>query len=47
MHVRPDKPTPNGWNTYLKVMKSIEDNINQDVILEEIADIIHLPMYAD
>lgn len=47
MRVRPDKPTPNGWNTYIKVMKSIEDNINQDVILEEIADIIHLPMYAD
>ena len=47
MRVRPDKPTPNGWNTYIKVMKSIEDNINQDVILEEIADIIHLPMYVD
>lgn len=47
MRVRTDKPTPNGWNTYLKVMRSIEDNINQDVILEEIADIIHLPMYAD
>lgn len=47
MRVRPDKPTPNGWNTYLKVMRSIEDNINQDIILEEIADIIRLPMYAD
>lgn len=47
MRIRADKATPNGWHTYLKVMRSIEDNINQDIILEEIADIIHLPMYAD
>lgn len=47
MRIRADKAAPNGWHTYLKVMRSIEDNINQDIILEEIADIIHLPMYAD
>eukprot|EP01018_Ginkgo_biloba_P032026 Gb_15931 [translate_table: standard] len=47
MRVRTDKPTPNGWNTYLKVMRSIEDNITQDVILDEISEIIRLPMYAE
>eukprot|EP00252_Welwitschia_mirabilis_P009903 TRINITY_DN22838_c0_g1_i1.p1 TRINITY_DN22838_c0_g1~~TRINITY_DN22838_c0_g1_i1.p1 ORF type:complete len:663 (-),score=125.64 TRINITY_DN22838_c0_g1_i1:857-2845(-) len=47
MRVRPDKPHPNGWNTYMKVMQSISDNITEDVILEEISDIVRLPMYAD
>ncbi|PRQ43021.1 putative mRNA (guanine-N(7)-)-methyltransferase [Rosa chinensis] len=47
MRVRVDKSTPNDFNTYRKVMKSIKDNITQDVLLDEIYEIIRLPMYAD
>ncbi|CAN6441246.1 unnamed protein product [Victoria cruziana] len=47
MRVRVDKTTPNAWNTYIKVKKSIEDNITQAVLLNEIDEIIKLPMYAD
>ncbi|KAH9302911.1 hypothetical protein KI387_014494 [Taxus chinensis] len=47
MRVRPDKPTPNGWQTYMKVMRSIEDNITENVVLDEITEIICLPMYAE
>ncbi|KAK6152508.1 hypothetical protein DH2020_015143 [Rehmannia glutinosa] len=47
MRVRPDKGTPNEFNTYRKVMRSIKDNITEDVLLNEINEIIRLPMYAD
>lgn len=47
MRVRADKPTPNGWHTYMKVMRSIEDNITEAVLLGEIEEIICLPMYAE
>ncbi|XP_074286616.1 uncharacterized protein LOC141611864 [Silene latifolia] len=47
MRVRVDKSTPNEFNTYRKVMKSITDNITEDVLLNEINEIITLPMYAD
>ncbi|KAL9230803.1 hypothetical protein vseg_006106 [Gypsophila vaccaria] len=47
MRVRVDKSTPNGYYTYLKVMKSINDNITQEVLLNEINQIVRLPMYAD
>ncbi|XP_031494224.1 uncharacterized protein LOC116260211 isoform X1 [Nymphaea colorata] len=47
MRVRVDKTTPNAWNTYTKVRKSIEDNITQTDLLNEIDEIIKLPMYAD
>lgn len=30
-----------------QVMKSIKDNITEDVLLNEIQEIISLPMYAD
>lgn len=45
--VRTDKSTPNDLNTYKKVMRSIKDNITEDVLLTEINEIICLPMYAD
>ncbi|CAJ2670676.1 unnamed protein product [Trifolium pratense] len=45
--VRTDKSTPNDINTYKKVMRSIRDNITEDVLLTEINEIIRLPMYAD
>ncbi|KAJ1389627.1 Nucleic acid-binding, OB-fold [Sesbania bispinosa] len=45
--VRTDKSTPNDFNTYKKVMKSIRDNITEDILLNEINEIIRLPMYAD
>ncbi|KAG5550417.1 hypothetical protein RHGRI_015392 [Rhododendron griersonianum] len=47
MRVRTDKATPNDFNTYKKVMRSIRDNITEEVLLNEIHEIIRLPMYAD
>lgn len=47
MRVRTDKSTPNDINTYRKVMRSINDNITEEVLLEEIGEIVTLPMYAE
>ncbi|KAL8121500.1 uncharacterized protein LOC141659111 [Apium graveolens] len=47
MRIRPDKSTPNDINTYRKVLRSIKDNITEEVLLNEINEIICLPMYAD
>ncbi|KAK2966141.1 hypothetical protein RJ640_018394 [Escallonia rubra] len=47
MRTRTDKLTPNDFNTYKKVMRSIRDNITEEVLLNEINEIILLPMYAD
>ncbi|KAJ9548750.1 hypothetical protein OSB04_021293 [Centaurea solstitialis] len=47
MRVRTDKATPNDFNTYRKVLRSIKDNITEEVLLDEIHEIIRLPMYAD
>ncbi|KAK4340978.1 hypothetical protein RND71_039479 [Anisodus tanguticus] len=47
MRTRVDKGTPNDYRTYEKVMRSITDNITEEVLLNEISEIIRLPMYAD
>ncbi|MCO5554041.1 hypothetical protein L7F22_007567 [Adiantum nelumboides] len=47
MRVRTDKETPNAVRTYRKVMESIEDNITEEVLLSEIHEILHLPMYRE
>lgn len=47
MRLRPDKANPNELNTYKKVMRSIGDNITEGILLNEIAEIIQLPMYSD
>ncbi|KAJ0520295.1 putative mRNA (guanine-N(7)-)-methyltransferase [Helianthus annuus] len=47
MRMRPDKSTPNEFITFKKVMRSIKDNITEEVVLNEINDIVRLPMYAD
>ncbi|XVF78903.1 hypothetical protein PTKIN_Ptkin14bG0175200 [Pterospermum kingtungense] len=47
MRIRTDKSTPNDFNTFKKVMRSIKDNITEEILLKEINDIISLPMYAD
>ncbi|KAH0930983.1 hypothetical protein HID58_008100 [Brassica napus] len=47
MRIRVDKTTPNDINTARKVIKSINDNITEEVLLQEIREIIRLPMYAD
>ncbi|KAK4281148.1 hypothetical protein QN277_012673 [Acacia crassicarpa] len=47
MRIRTDKSTPNEINTYRKVMRSIKDNITEEVVLNEINEIIRLPLYAD
>ncbi|KAJ3680974.1 hypothetical protein LUZ60_015463 [Juncus effusus] len=47
MRVRHDKATPNDINTYRKVLRSIKDNITQDVLVSEIKEIVRLPMYED
>lgn len=47
MRIRPDKSTPNEYNTYKKVMRSIYDNITEEVILEQMNQITGLPLYVD
>ncbi|XP_078158081.1 uncharacterized protein LOC144553751 [Carex rostrata] len=47
MRVRTDKNTPNEINTYRKVLRSIKDNITEEVLLGDISEIVRLPMYAD
>ena len=47
MRIRLDKSTPNDFNTYKKVVRSIRDNITKDILLNEIEEIIRLPMYVD
>ncbi|KAL2612317.1 hypothetical protein R1flu_024009 [Riccia fluitans] len=47
MRIRKDKETPNAWHVYEKVMASIHDKITEEVLLEEIREICHLPMYAE
>ncbi|KAI3883050.1 hypothetical protein MKW92_009630 [Papaver armeniacum] len=47
MRLRVDKKTPNDINIYRKVMRSIKDNITEEVLLEDIGEIVRLPMYAD
>ncbi|MCL7036532.1 hypothetical protein MKW94_027471, partial [Papaver nudicaule] len=47
MRVSVDKSFPSDINTYMKVMRSIKDNITEEVLLEVIGDIVLLPMYAD
>ncbi|KAK8273319.1 hypothetical protein V6Z12_D11G399900 [Gossypium hirsutum] len=47
MRIRTDKSTPNDFNTFKKVMRSIKDNITDEILLNEINEIIRLPMYAD
>ncbi|KAJ4958893.1 hypothetical protein NE237_026004 [Protea cynaroides] len=45
--IRADKSTPNDFNTYKKVMRSIRDNITEDARLNEIGEIVHLLIYTD
>ncbi|XP_021277196.1 mRNA-capping enzyme-like [Herrania umbratica] len=47
MRIRTDKSTPNDFNTFKKVKRSMEDNITEEILLNEIKEIIRLPMYAD
>ncbi|KAI9116223.1 hypothetical protein K1719_013153 [Acacia pycnantha] len=47
MRIRTEKSTPNEINTYRKVMCSIKDNITEEIVLNEINEIIRLPLYAD
>ncbi|XP_071715745.1 uncharacterized protein [Rutidosis leptorrhynchoides] len=47
MRMRPDKSNPNEFITFKKVKRSIKDNITEEVVLNEIQDIIRLPMYVD
>ncbi|KAI3883069.1 hypothetical protein MKW92_014077 [Papaver armeniacum] len=41
MRVRKDKDTPNAFRTYESVMRSIKDNITQEVLLDHIRKIVH------
>ncbi|KAL1194070.1 hypothetical protein V5N11_004115 [Cardamine amara subsp. amara] len=47
MRIRVDKLTPNDINIARKVIESITDDITEEVLLNEIREIIHLPMYAE
>ncbi|XP_010490580.1 PREDICTED: mRNA-capping enzyme-like [Camelina sativa] len=47
MRIRVDKDTPNDTIAAFRVIKSINDNITEEVLLDEIKEIIRLPMYAE
>ncbi|CAH8359806.1 unnamed protein product [Eruca vesicaria subsp. sativa] len=47
MRVRVDKSRPNGMGTFRGVMKSINDDITKEVLLDEIKEIVRLPMYVE
>ncbi|ESQ32296.1 hypothetical protein EUTSA_v10005507mg [Eutrema salsugineum] len=47
MRVRVDKSEPNGVRTALSVIKSINDGITKEVFVQEIREIIRLPMYVE
>ncbi|MCL7035264.1 hypothetical protein MKW94_021683 [Papaver nudicaule] len=40
MRVREDKSTPNAFSTYEKVKRSIDDNITEEVLLDQIREIV-------
>jgi mRNA-capping enzyme len=46
MRIRHDKENPNAFHVFRKVMGSIQDNITDEVLLEEINEIIKLPLYT-
>lgn len=46
MRDRRDKDTPNAYHVYEKVMKSIEDNIQENDLLEAIESALKNPIYA-
>lgn len=46
MRERKDKNDPNAFHVYLKVFRSIEDNINTDKLLQFIGDALAMPLYA-
>ncbi|CAN1287474.1 mRNA-capping enzyme, partial [Linum perenne] len=47
MRVRTDRNAPNEFDTFEKVMRSIKDNITEDILLREIHKIVRSPMYVD
>ena len=47
MHVRTDKTEPNAWHVYEKVLRSIQDNIQEDYLLGQIAQAMEGDMYAE
>lgn len=42
---RPDKETPNAFHVYEKVMKSIEDNIDEEALLEAVKEALQNAVY--
>ena len=47
MRVRKDKDTPNAFHVYEKVLRSIQDNIDQEFLLQEVFQAIQGPAYAE
>ena len=47
MRVRTDKQRPNARHVYEKVLSSIEDNIEEDDIIAEVAEAIKSPAYEN
>ena len=45
MRVRTDKQRPNARHVYEKVLSSIQDNIEEDDIVAEVAEAIKSPVY--
>ena len=47
MHVRTDKVEPNAWHVYEKVLRSIQDNIQEDFLLGQFAQAMTGTVYAE
>ena len=45
MRERRDKDTPNAYHVYEKVVQSITDDLNQDVLLGHITKVLQAPLY--
>lgn len=46
MRERRDKDTPNAYHVFEKVMKSIEDNIKQEDLLDAVTEALQNSIYA-
>lgn len=46
MRERKDKETPNAYHVYEKVMRSIQDNITQELLLEHASEAVQKNQYS-
>ncbi len=47
LRYRTDKDTPNAWHVYEKVKQSIDDNIDNDALLQQLVRVYAASAYAE